>query len=358
MTKDTAKSRRATCDFAPPGSTKSRSAPPGRRHRHRRPAAALISAVAILVIVAAFAAVFLSVHSTQVSTAETAIHRLRAEAAALAAAQLTLWDVRHDTGQKQAIARVVQEGDTSFQTTPLFQVDGNLAGATFHVDLWPGADTVRLKTVAQSGGVYFERWAQMPIRLEAADDLLKGGDFEDPAALWPLPLWLETASLDQWLAAYGISEVDDPRHQYAPWPWNVTRAGTNHFAEELRWSATLGQYVASRGAKGTLQLEFDYLRRNGNLSVQVRGVNALPRIGVLYPGVPDYDLWTSAGVLLYDSRNLPHSTTWRKFQAEVNAGAGYAYYAVLVESVGGGGGSGTPSSPERAIDNISLKGSR
>ena len=143
---------------------------------HHRRAAALVSAVAILLVVAAFAGLFLSVHATHVSTAEAEINRLRAQAAALAATQLTLWNLSHDTAQQADVARVVYEHDTSFAAKPLFQIDGSLAGAAFHVDLWPGEDRVRLKTTANAGGVYFTRWAQMPLALAAGGepDFAKG----------------------------------------------------------------------------------------------------------------------------------------------------------------------------------------
>jgi hypothetical protein len=133
--------------------------------QHQRRAAALISAVAILVVVAVFAAVFLSVHSVQLATEENSIHRLRAEAATLAATQLTLWKLENDADLQNALARAVYEGDTSFEADPLFKVSGDLAGATFSVDLWPGVDTVRLKASGVSGGVYYDRWAQMPLSL-------------------------------------------------------------------------------------------------------------------------------------------------------------------------------------------------
>ena len=132
-------------------------------HHSRRKAAALVSVVAILLIVAAFAGVFLSVHTAQVSTEETGIHRLRAQAAALAAAHLTLWQLNNDSDLQDALARVVYEGDTSFGADPLFTVAGDLAGATFGVDVWPGAETVRLRSRGISGGVYYDRWSQMPM---------------------------------------------------------------------------------------------------------------------------------------------------------------------------------------------------
>lgn len=134
-----------------------------RLNRHQRTAAALVSVIAILVVVMAFAGVFLSVHSAQVSTEETAVHRLRAQAAALSATHLTLWKLSHDADLQGALARVVHEGDTSFEADPLIAVQGDLASATFTASVWPGADTVRLKSTGVSGGVYYDRWAQMPI---------------------------------------------------------------------------------------------------------------------------------------------------------------------------------------------------
>jgi hypothetical protein len=136
-----------------------------RPRRHRRNAAALVSAVVVLVVVAAFAAVFLSVHSAQVSTEQAGIHRLRAEAAALSATYLTLWDLSNDSTLKAALSRVVYEGDTSYEADPLITVNGDLSGATFSVDVWPGPDAVRLKATGVSGGCYYDRWAQMSMSL-------------------------------------------------------------------------------------------------------------------------------------------------------------------------------------------------
>jgi hypothetical protein len=134
----------------------------GRQDAQRK-AAALVSMVAILLIVAAFAGVFLNVHAVQLSTEETGIHRLRAQAAAQAATHLTLWELRNNADLQDAMARVVYEGDTSFGADPLFNVTGDLAGATFEVDVWPGVDTVRLKSRGICGGVYYDRWSQMPM---------------------------------------------------------------------------------------------------------------------------------------------------------------------------------------------------
>jgi predicted PurR-regulated permease PerM len=133
--------------------------PPPRR------AAALVSAVVILVVVAAFAAVVLSVHNTQITTLAEQTRRLRAQAATAAATHLTLWKLRHDADLQNAVARVVKENDTSFGAPALFTITGNLAGATFSAELWPGPDTVRIRAVGTSGGVYDERWGQMPIQL-------------------------------------------------------------------------------------------------------------------------------------------------------------------------------------------------
>lgn len=136
-----------------------------RNRPGRRRAAALVSMVAILVVVAAFAAVFLSAHAAKVASEETGIHRLRAQAAAISATHLTLWELSNDSDLQDAIARVVYEGDTSFGADPLITVTGDLAGATFSVDVWPGDDTVRLKSRGISAGAYYDRWAQMPLTL-------------------------------------------------------------------------------------------------------------------------------------------------------------------------------------------------
>jgi hypothetical protein len=327
----------------------------GMRQRYRRNAAALVSAIAVLLVVAGFAAVILSVHGAHVSTAESAVCRLRAEAAAMGATQLTLWSLRQDADQQADIARVVSAHDTSFQATPLFQVDGDLAGATFHVDLWPGEDTVRLKTVAQCGGVYFQRWAQMSIRLDSGSNLVTGGDFEDSGVINGLPVWRGAASVGQWLAGYGLMRIDDREHWWTPPSWNVTRDDGDHFAENLRLSSALAQYVSGQGVKGTLSLEFDYVRDSGNLSVQVRGVNTLPAVGILLPGLPAYRNWSEAGTLLYDSGNLAHADEWNHVEANVDAGGGYKYYVVEIVAVGG---NGNLHEAERAIDNVTLRGSR
>jgi hypothetical protein len=123
--------------------------------------------VAILVVVAGFAGFFMSVHSAQISTEAAGIHRLRAQAAAMSAAQVTLWKISNDVKLQEALARVVHEGDTSFGTTPLFTVQGDLAGATFSVEVWPGDDTLRLKSTGVSGGTYHTQWAQIPMQLES-----------------------------------------------------------------------------------------------------------------------------------------------------------------------------------------------
>ncbi|GEM_PF-6588413 len=321
----------------------------------RRTAAALVSAVAILLVTSAFAALVLSVHAAQVSSAEAAISRLRAEAAALAATHLTLWNLTQDEARKNDLARVIHQGDTSFEASPLFKVDGDLAGATFHVDLWPGQNCVRLKVTGQSAGVHFQRWAQMPAQLNPGTELLAGGNFEDRAKIYDLPIWLGVPSVGQWLAGWGITCIDNPRQSWVLGCWNITRDGNNHFAEELQASAILAQYASGRGVKGTLRLEFDYLRADGDLSVSVRGVKTLPGLALLLPGLPGYDQWADAGVVLYDSGNLPLTASWKHLSIDVPAGEGYAYYVVQFTAQAG---FGIPASPRRAVDNVSLKGSR
>jgi hypothetical protein len=317
-----------------------------------RKGAALVSAVAILLVVAAFAGIFLSAHAAQLSTEEAGIHRLRAQAAAMAATQLTLWELSNESDLQEDLARVVYEGDTSFEADPLFLFQGDLAGATFSVAVWPGAETVRLRSRGVSGDVYFERWAHAPMELVTSRNLLVGGDFEDSGVINRWPLWLGTYTLGTWCAGYGFSLVDDPREWgWGALPWNITRDFGNHFAESLHQSNTMGEYVEGDGAKGTLVLDFDYIRTTGNLEVTVRGVDALPRSGLLVPGLPGYRDWTDAGTVLYDSHNLPKADSWTHFRASLDAGDGYTYYAVHVSAQGG---SGTPHSPQRAIDNLTL----
>ncbi len=165
----------------------------------RRKATALVSVIAILLIVAAFAGVFLSTHAAQISTETAGIHRLRAQAAAMAATHLTVWDLNNDDDLRGAMGRVVCEDDTSFDADPLFSVTGDLAGATFSVDVWPGPDTARLKTTGISGGVYYERWTHTPTMLarpslSASDNVeIKGSGYID--------------SFDSTLGPYGGANV-------------------------------------------------------------------------------------------------------------------------------------------------------
>ena len=137
-----------------------------RSKRRTRKAAALVSMIVLLVVVATFAGVFLNVHDTRVALEETAVQRLRAQAAALAATQITLRQLKHNAVLQADLARVVYEGDTAFDAPPLYQIRGELTGTQFLVEVWPGSDAVRLKATGISDGVYYERWTQMPLRLE------------------------------------------------------------------------------------------------------------------------------------------------------------------------------------------------
>jgi hypothetical protein len=309
--------------------------------------------VALLVVVAAFAAVFLSVHTAQLSIEETGINRLRAEAAALAATHLTLWQLSTNADLQKSMARVVYEGDTSFSVDPLFHFQGDLAGATFDAAVWPGADNVRLKTTAVCGGVYFERWAHMPMQLTMNGNLLAGGDFEDASVIERWPLWTGESSLGKWLAGFGVSLIDNPR----PWawgarPWNITRDGGNHFAESLRRSNIMAQYIEAPGAAETLALDLDFIQTKGNLRVTVRGTDTLPGFGFLFPGTPAYRDWSQSGTVLYDSGNLPQADSWDHLATTVEVDTGYKYYVVQVSARGRL--FGTPSTVQRAVDNITL----
>ncbi len=139
----------------------------GPRGRGRR-AAALISAIAILLIVAAFSALCLSVFAAQISIEQAGVQRLRAEAAAMAGTHLALWQIGNDSDLANCLARSVAEDDTSFDTTPLITVDGELLGAAFTVDVWPGEDMARVRSQASAGAVSYVRWTQIPLVLGGA----------------------------------------------------------------------------------------------------------------------------------------------------------------------------------------------
>ena len=162
---------------------------------------AMVSAIALLLIIGTVAAVLLSVKSAAVSTQKAEVQRLRAAAAAMGATQLAVWQIGNDNVLALDLARVVCEGDTSFNATSLFQFDGDLAGANFTVEVWPGADTVRLKSLASAGGNYFERWAQIPLTSLVPGFTLSSGDavlFQDNAM---------ADSFDSRLGAYGGGNV-------------------------------------------------------------------------------------------------------------------------------------------------------
>lgn len=130
-----------------------------------RGAAALVSMIVILVAVATFAGVFLNMHDARISIEEAAVGRLRAQAAALAATHITLWQLKHNTVLQADLERVVYERDTSYDAPPLYEIRGELTGTIFHVSVWPGDDAVRLKARGISGGSYYDRWTQIPLRL-------------------------------------------------------------------------------------------------------------------------------------------------------------------------------------------------
>jgi len=132
--------------------------------KHKR-GAALVSAVVLLVAVAVLAGVFLSVQTAGLSAQEAEVQRLRGIAAAAGATQLTLWQITQSDDYQNALARVVREGDTSLEADPLFHVSGDLVGANFDVDIWPGAEALRVRASAAAGGVRVERWAQYPLYL-------------------------------------------------------------------------------------------------------------------------------------------------------------------------------------------------
>lgn len=146
-----------------------------KRGKKHRKAAALVSMIVLLVVVATFAGVFLNAHDARVALEEAGVQRLRAEAAAMAATHITLWQLKNNSVLRADLARVVYENDTAYDAPPLYEIAGELTGTEFQVAVWPGPDSVRLRTRGISDGVYYERWTQMPLRLETTDDPLAGG---------------------------------------------------------------------------------------------------------------------------------------------------------------------------------------
>ena len=134
-----------------------------------RRSAALVSMIVLLVVVATFAGVFLNAHDARVALEEAGIQRLRAEATAMGATHIVLWQLKNNSVLQADMARVVYEGDTAFDTTPIYEIVGDLTGTTFEIDVWPGSDSVRLRARGISEGVHYERWTQIPLRLETSD---------------------------------------------------------------------------------------------------------------------------------------------------------------------------------------------
>ena len=134
-------------------------------NRHCRRGTALITAVVLLLVMATLSATVLSMRTTEVSMDVDAVHRLRADAAALGALQLTARTLHSDADLQAALAVVIDhEGDTWLSgADPLFQVTGELAGVSFVVDVWPRLDEVRLRASAVSNGVHRERWSRLAL---------------------------------------------------------------------------------------------------------------------------------------------------------------------------------------------------
>jgi hypothetical protein len=322
------------------------------RVNKRKSAAALVSMIVILVAVAAFAGAFLNVHDTRVALEEAGVQRLRAEAAAMAATHITLRQLKTNSVLQADMARVVYEKDTAFDAPPLYEIAGDLTGTVFQIAVWPGLDSVRLRARGISDGVYYERWTQMPMRLRTTDNLLLGGDFEDPAAIGAQGRWDGAASVEKWIAGYGFSLVDDPRLDATGVnAWNVTLQGGNHVAEATYWSNAFCQYVAGTG-DDRLDFSFDYLKSQGTLRVKIYGADELPAAGWVSPGNSTYTALMSSGTLLYDSGSLATAADWTPVAAVVSGAKNYEYIKVVVGAVGGGA---TPATLERGVDNVVLK---
>lgn len=137
-----------------------------RKHsKHTRPGTALITAVVLLLIMATISATVLSMRTTDVCMDIDAIRAMRADAAALGALQLCAWTLQNDTDLQTALAAAHEQGEDTWLkgSKPLFQITGELSGATFTVNVWPRPDEVRLQARAVLDGVYRERWSHITV---------------------------------------------------------------------------------------------------------------------------------------------------------------------------------------------------
>lgn len=129
----------------------------------QRSAAMLVSVIVLLVAVAVLTACFLQTRVAQISVETAAVQRLRAAAAALGGAQVTLWQIQNTPDALAGLARVVAANDVSFSGAPLLEARGELAGANFEIAAWPGADALRLRARGVCGAAQEERWLQIPL---------------------------------------------------------------------------------------------------------------------------------------------------------------------------------------------------
>ncbi len=136
----------------------------GRRHT-RRDAAALITAIVLLVMLSAITGVVLPSRTAQVTQATQDVLHLRAEAAALSGLHVAIHRLRNDATLAAVLSRAIAENDTSLTAPPLVTFNGTHGGATWTVRVWPRSGELRIEASAEAAGSYVTRWARVPVTL-------------------------------------------------------------------------------------------------------------------------------------------------------------------------------------------------
>lgn len=135
------------------------------RRPDRRRAAALITAIVLLVAIAAITSAVLPSHTAEVSATTASALHLRAEAAALSGLHVAIHRLRNDPALAAALARAIAENDTSLSAPPLITFEGAHGGATWTVRVWPRSGELRIEATGEAAGSYVTRWARIPVTL-------------------------------------------------------------------------------------------------------------------------------------------------------------------------------------------------
>ncbi|MBN2445849.1 MAG: hypothetical protein JXO22_03945 [Phycisphaerae bacterium] len=142
------------------------------RRARKRPGAALITALALLLVMGVITVTVLNMRTVDMQVDTDAVQQLRARAAAAAGLQLAAWTVENRSDLQEDIAMVIdQEGDTwQVGSDALIEVNGTLAGATFAVEIWPRTDELRLRSHGTAAGCHSECWTRMPVTMSEEEE--------------------------------------------------------------------------------------------------------------------------------------------------------------------------------------------